>query len=80
MQKSDKKSLVKIERSDLTEERVKSYQENCREWTCIQNRNRTHMERNKRKEAITKRRKKIIPWSLGKREWYNKEWKMKERV
>jgi len=36
IKKSDKKSLVKIERSDWTEERVKSCQENCREWPCIQ--------------------------------------------
>jgi len=29
--KIDKKSLVKIKRSDWTEEGVKSYQKNCRE-------------------------------------------------
>lgn len=32
------------------------------------------------KGAITKHRRKIILWSLGKREWYNKEWKGRKRV
>lgn len=31
------------------------------------------------KGAITKHRRKIILWSLGKREWYNKEWKGRKR-
>jgi len=31
IKKSDKKLLVKIKRSDCTEERVKNYQKNCRE-------------------------------------------------
>ncbi|XP_024868404.1 golgin subfamily A member 6-like protein 2 [Temnothorax curvispinosus] len=31
------------------------------------------------KSAITKQKKRIIPWRLGRKEWYNKEWKERKR-
>lgn len=44
-------------------------------------RNKRHMEGNKRKvkDAITKHKRKIIPWRLEKRDWFNKEWKGKKK-
>lgn len=42
---------------------------------------RRYLERNERKDKgrYYKTQKKEILWSLGKREWYNKEWKGRKR-
>lgn len=31
------------------------------------------------RRSITKNKRKIIPWSLGKKVWHNKDWKKKKR-
>jgi len=68
--KSGKKTVIEIERSDWTEKRAKSYQENCSGWSCTQTETEGIWKeiRKKVKGSIIKQRKKIIPWRLGKRE------------
>ncbi|TGZ50575.1 hypothetical protein DBV15_11466, partial [Temnothorax longispinosus] len=69
-----RKKEIKIERSDWTEGGRREYHEKCEGWS-------RHLEGDERKvkSAITKRKKKIIPWRLGRKEWYNKEWKERKR-
>jgi len=79
--KSGRKTVVEIERSDWTEEGARSYQENCSGWSCTQTETEDIWKeiREKLKGSIIKQRKKIMPWKLGRREWYDREWKMKKR-
>ena len=55
--------------------------ESCKGWTSTQKETKgIWMEiRDKVKKAIIKQKKRITPWKIGKREWYNKEWKEKKR-
>jgi len=79
--REEKKTEMEIERSDWTEEGIKSFQEKCAGWRCIQNGTEDIWKEieGKIKNAITKHRRKILPWKLGRREWYNKEWRDKKR-
>ncbi|XP_011862183.1 PREDICTED: putative golgin subfamily A member 6-like protein 6, partial [Vollenhovia emeryi] len=75
-----KKEIV-VERSDWTEEGRREYHEKCEGWKSTQTKTEDIWKemKEKVKSAITKRKKKIIPWRLGRREWYNKEWKERKR-
>ncbi|XP_018307231.1 trichohyalin-like [Mycetomoellerius zeteki] len=76
-----KKRVIELERNDWTEEGISRYQENCRGWICKQHNVEgawTEM-REKIKNSLVRYKKKIIPWSLGKKSWYDKEWKKRKR-
>lgn len=81
MERKEQKKTIEIERSDWTEEGIKSYHEKCEGWKCTQS-NTENLWREiegKVKKAITKYKRKVITWRLGRRVWYNKEWKDKKR-
>lgn len=73
----EKGTEVEIERSNWIEEGVKNYQEKCEGWSCTQHETEGISKeiKEKVKDAITKHKRKIIPWRLEKRDWFNKEWK-----
>lgn len=84
----EKGTEVEIERSNWTEEGVKNYQEKWRRiikrnegWSCTQHETEGIWKeiKEKVKDAITKHKRKIIPWRLEKRDWFNKEWKGKKK-
>ena len=75
METGRRKKEMEIERSDWTEEGRKEYHEKCKGWSSTQiNTEDIWKEiKEKVKSAITKHKKRIIPWRLGRREWYNKK-------
>lgn len=78
--RKNRNKVIEIERSDWTEEGVKKYQENCIGWKSMQNETEGIWKEIKEKiRSITKNKRKIISWSLGKKVWHNKDWKKKNR-
>ncbi|KMQ92549.1 flagellar attachment zone protein 1-like protein [Lasius niger] len=70
-----KKEILEVERSIWTEEKIEQYNGRCEGWTSTQTENgKIWRELEKKvKNSITKVKKKIIPWKLGRREWHSKE-------
>jgi len=81
METGRRKKEIELKRSDWTEEGRKEYHEKCEGWssTQIDTKDIWKEMTEKVRSAITKHKKKIIPWRLGRREWYNKEWKERKK-
>ncbi|XP_039302912.1 uncharacterized protein LOC120357160 [Solenopsis invicta] len=79
--KNDRNKKREIEKSVWTEEGIEMYMENCKDWASTQEETEGIWKEisDKIKKSIIKQIKKIIPWKIGKKQWYNKEWKVKKR-
>ncbi|TGZ47945.1 Axoneme-associated protein [Temnothorax longispinosus] len=81
MQTRRRKKEMELERSDWTEDGRREYHEKCEGWSSTQiNTEDIWKEiKEKVKSTITKQKKRIIPWRLKRKEWYNKKWKERKR-
>jgi len=81
METERRKKEIELERSDWTEEGRKEYHEKCEGWSSTQTDTEDIWKEMKEKvrSAITKHKKRIIPWRLGRKEWYNKKWKERKK-
>lgn len=70
-----------IEKRDWSEEGIKAYHENCKDWEIKEETvERIWTEiKNKVQEAIPKIEMKRKKWELGEKVWHDKEWKLKKR-
>lgn len=82
IQTKKKKDRIKVvEKSDWGEKEREKYRKCCEGWTCEQKENESIWQelKLKVKSSITKCKKKIGIWKLGKKEWHSKEWKREKR-
>jgi len=79
--KTKRKEQMEVERSVWTQEGIEQYHEKCEGWSCTKESSEEMWTEIKKKveNSITKVKKKLIPWKLGRKEWHNKEWKEKKR-
>jgi len=70
--KTKRKEKVEVERSVWTQEGIEQYHEKCE--TCTKKSSQEIWTEIKKKEdSITRIKKKVIPWKLGRKEWHSKE-------
>lgn len=77
----ERKEVIIRKESIWTEEGVEHYHERCKGWVCtLKDNNQIWRDiKDKVKESLLKKEKKIIPWKIGRRRWHSTEWSKKKR-
>lgn len=73
---------IEVEKSVWTKAGIEQYHRNCTGWTCAQEETEELWKEIKGKiqEMITKEKRTVIPWPMGRRAWHSKEWKQKRET
>lgn len=79
--KEIRKEYETVEKREWTEENIKNYQENCKNWESKEETiEKIWLEiKEKIQEAIPKIQRKRYKWRMGKRPWHDQKWKEKKR-